>query len=161
MAIKIKSLEVDDLTKKSLDKDFLYKDLSLDIENDVFLNKRLNKKESLKDVAAIYDIEAVKNSIRTAMLTSPGENILVPTYGIDLRRYIFEPVSDFTTEIIRKDITRQLPFFEPRVEVVNVTVIGDPENNQYNIVLQINVPSLGITGLSLKSELNSSGYTIL
>ncbi len=161
MAIKIKSLKVDPLTEKSLDREYLYKDLSLDIEKDYFLNRQLNKNQSLNDLAVIYDVEAVKNSIRTAFLTSPGENILNPSYGVDLRQFLFEPVNRFTTEIIQSKIADELPIWEPRIQLEDVTVVGDTDQNSYYITMQINIPSLGVTGLSIKSELNSVGYTIL
>jgi phage baseplate assembly protein W len=78
-----------------------------------------------------------------------------------LRRFLFEPVDDFIADIIQDDIENKLPRAEPRVVVRNVSVVGDEESQQYNISLQIDVPSLGVTGVSLKSKLDSSGYTIL
>jgi len=161
MAIKIKSLEANSLDKKSLDNGFLYKDLALDLNPAYSYNSQLNKKEFLKDVQASYDVEAIKNSIANAFLTSPGEKILSPTYGIDLRRFIFEPIDDFTTEIIKDDIETNLPIMEPRITIENLSIDPDEEANQYNIDLQINVPSLGVYGLNIKSRLNTSGYTIL
>lgn len=161
MSIKIKSLQPSTLDLKSLNQDYLYKDLSLDLENQVFLNRQLNKKESLKDIQALFDVESVKNSIKNALLTSPGDKILNPTYGIDLRQFIFEPVNDFFTEIIRETIQDKLPDMEPRITIENLQVIGVEDENTYYIDLQINVPSLDIYGLSIKSELNSTGYTVL
>jgi phage baseplate assembly protein W len=161
MGIKINSLKVDKLSEKSLKGDYLYKDLVLDLTQDVSYNNQLNKNEKIKDVAALYDVESVKNSITTAFLTSPGDKILNPTYGVDLRRYIFEPVDDFTSDIIKDDIETKLPLMEPRVTIKNVQVIPDEDNNQYNISFQIDVPSLDIKGLSIKSQLNSTGYTVL
>jgi phage baseplate assembly protein W len=161
MAIKIKSLEAEKISKKALDKQFLYKDVFLDIETRTSFNSQLNRQEQLNDIQALYDVEAVKNSIRTAFLTAPGDKILNPTYGMDLREFLFEPISDFTTDIIRDKIEDQLPIMEPRITVENVDVIGDPDNNQYNIYLQINIPSLNIYGVNLKSTLNSVGYTIV
>jgi len=161
MAIKINSLKIDKLSDKALKSDYLYKDLALDLSQDVSYNNQLNKTETLKDVRAIYDIESVKNSITTAFLTSPGDKILNPTYGVDLRQFVFEPIDDFTSEIIQDLIETQLPIMEPRVVVRDVSVIGDEDINQYNISLTIDVPSLNIYGVSIKSELNNVGYTIL
>jgi phage baseplate assembly protein W len=158
--IKIKSLRPDSLSEKSLQKQYLYKDLELDMASDVYLNKQLNKRESLKDLAAIYDIEAVKNSIVTAFLTAPGDKILNPTYGIDLRQYLFEPIDDFIIDIITDDIENKLPEMEPRVQVIGVKVEGDEDNNTIFVELQINVPTLNVYGISIKSEINSSGYSI-
>ena len=80
---------------------------------------------------------------------------------MNLTQYIFEPVDAFITMIIRDDIVTKLPDMEPRIEVVNVSVVGDAETQTYNIELKIDVPSLGITGISIKSQLNSTGYSIL
>lgn len=161
MAIKIKSLEATPIAKKALDGGFLYKDLSLDLTPSFSYNSQLHRKEILKDVQAIFDVEAVKNSIKNALMTTPGEKILDPTYGVDLRQYLFEPIDDFTTALIQDDIEIKLPKMESRITLKNVSVVGDEENNQYNIELQIDIPSLDVYGLSIKSELASTGYTIL
>ncbi len=132
----------------------------LDLTPAVYLNAQLNKTESLKDVAALYNVEAVKNSIVTAFLTAPGDKILSPTYGLDLRQFLFEPIDDFLIDIIEDLVKNGLPTMEPRIEVENVEVVGDEDDNSIFITLQINVPSLDITGLSIKTEINSTGYTV-
>jgi phage baseplate assembly protein W len=161
MSIKIKSLKVDKLSEKSLKGDYLYKDISFDLSQDVSYNNQLNKQEFLKDIKPLYDVEAVKNSVATAFLTAPGDKILNPTYGVDLRQYVFERVDDFTADIIKDDIETKLPIMEPRINIRNVVVEGDEDNNEYKISMQIDVPSLDVYGLSIKSKLNSNGYTIL
>jgi len=161
MAIKIKSLEVDKLSKESLKNGFLYKDLFLDISPQYSYNKQLHKKEYVKDIQALFDIKSVKNSIKNAFLTSPGEKLLNPTYGIDLRRFLFQPITVFTTDIIRSEISSKLPIMEPRVTVSNIQVNGIPDENKIDIEFQIDVPSLNVYGLQLKSQLSNTGYVIL
>lgn len=161
MNIKIKSLEASKLDRESIKKDYLYKDVFFDLEPQYSYNNQLNRKEKLKDIQALYDVEAIKTSIVNTFLTSPGQKILNPKFGIDLRRFLFEPIDQYTTQIIKNDIEIRLPLSEPRITVENVQVIGNEEAQEYDIYLQINVPSLNITGLDLKSKLNSSGYTIL
>ncbi len=161
MSIKIKSLAADTLSDSSLKKGYLYKDVEFDLTPTFSKNSQLNRIEYQKDVQALYDIEAVKNSIATCFLTTPGQKILNPLFGIDLRRHLFEPIDDFTADIIMDDISVKLPRMEPRVTVRDVQVVADEEANQYNIYLQIDVPSLDVYGVSIKSELSTSGYTIL
>lgn len=161
MSIKLKTLKAPVNTENSLKKNYLYKDISFDLSSDVTYNNQLNKTEYLNDILPLYDVEAVKNSVVTAFLTAPGQKILNPTYGMDLRQYVFESVDDFTADIIDDHIRTQLPIMEPRITIVNLEVIPDEDALSYYINLQIDVPSLDITGLSLKSELNSVGYTIV
>jgi len=159
--IKIDTVSVSKADNNAIKQNYLYKDLFLDIKNSYSYNAQLNRKEELKDVAGLYDIESIKNSIANALLTSPGEKILNPEFGIDLRRFLFEPVDVFTTQEIRADIEENLPNFEPRIELERVDVEALEDEQQYNIQLQINVPSLNVYGLSLRSVLNSNGYNFI
>jgi phage baseplate assembly protein W len=161
MNIKIKSLEVSKIDRFSSKRDYLYKDVAFDLIPSFSYNNQLNKRENQKDINALYDVEAVKNSIANAFLTTPGQKILNPTFGIDIRQYLFEPVDTFTSELIRDDIESKLPASEPRITVEDVVVEAMEEQQEYYISLQINIPSLGVTGLSIKSKLNSIGYVIL
>jgi len=159
--IKIDSVSVTEAEDAALKQQYLYKDLFLDIKNRVSFNRQLNRKEELKDVQGLYDIESIQNSIANALLTSPGEKILNPEFGIDLRRFIFDPVSPFTELEIQSDIEENLPNFEPRIELEKVEVSANEDQQEYNITLQINVPSLNVYGLSLRSVLNSNGYNFI
>jgi|TARA_R100001129_G_scaffold148276_1_gene109837 phage baseplate assembly protein W len=159
--IKIDSVSVTEAEKNALKQNYLYKDLFLDIKNRVSFNRQLNRKEELKDVQGLFDIESIQNSIANALLTSPGQKILNPEFGIDLRRFIFEPVSPFTQLEIQTDIEERLPGLEPRIELENVEVSANEDQQEYNITLQINVPSLNVYGLSLRSVLNSNGYNFV
>jgi len=159
--IKIDSVAVSKADNNAIKQNYLYKDLFLDLQNSYSYNAQLNRKEELKDIAGLYDVEAIKSSIANALLTSPGEKILNPEFGVDLRRFIFEPVDVFTTQEIQADIEENLPNFEPRIELERVEVEALEEEQQYNIQLQINVPSLNVYGLSLRSVLNSNGYNFI
>jgi phage baseplate assembly protein W len=158
ISLKLTNIAPSKGKEASLEKGFLYKDVLLDFEDGYTYNNQLNTKAKLNDIVALFDLDAVKNSIKTCFLTSPGQKILSPEYGIDLRQYLFEPITADTAFFIRDDIFNNLPRFEPRVTVQGVSVIPDPDNNQYNITLQIDVPSLNIYGVSLKNALNSNGY---
>ena len=70
-------------------------------------------------------------------------------------------MDEFTAEDIQDDIERKLPRSEPRIVVKNVSVVGDEDAQEYDVALQIDVPSLGVKGLSIKSKLNSTGYSII
>ena len=159
--IKISDVSVDNADNAALDSGYRYKDLFLDLETSVYYNQQYNKDSILKDVQGLFDISSIKNSIANIFLTSPGQKILNPTFGIDLRRYVFEPITTFTSYQIKSDILNNLPDMEPRITLDLVTVIPIPDRQEYYITLLIDVPSLNIYGLSLKSLLNTAGYYTL
>ena len=158
--VKISNISVDKSSNAALSKGYLYKDLLLPIKNRVSYNNQLKRNVELRDIQGLFDIEAVRQSIVNCFLTSPGQKILSPEFGIDLRRHIFEPIDDWTHMAIEEEIKDKLPGLEPRIQLQSVTVEPDIDEQEYNITLQINVPSLNVYGLSLKSVLNSNGYFI-
>ena len=159
--IKIPELSYKKLEDSSLERNYLYKDLLLDLRMDVFYNEQLQKGQQLRDVKPLFDLEAVKNSITNFFLTAPGQKILNPLFGIDLRRHLFEQVSSFEETWIRADIETHLPNQEPRIELENVDVIARPDQNRFDIYLKINVPSLNAYGITLEGRLNNEGYYIV
>ena len=82
--IKLTDVSVDKSEDAALKEGYLYKDLFLDLVPEVYYNKQLNKAVVLKDVQGSYDIQAIKNSIINIFLTSPGQKILNPQFGLDL-----------------------------------------------------------------------------
>lgn len=159
MGITIKSLQKNNSQKKSTD--YLFKDVVFDLSPSYSYNNQLNRQENLRDIRANFDIEAIKTSVGNCFLTSPGQKILNPTFGVDLRRFLFDPVDKYIANIITDDIRRKLPIMEPRIRVSNVSVVPNAENQEYEIYLQIDVPILNVEGLSIKSTLNTNGYTTL
>tara|TARA_R110000744_G_scaffold36801_2_gene84755 strand:+ start:459 stop:947 length:489 start_codon:yes stop_codon:yes gene_type:complete len=159
--IKISDVSVDKKDNAALKGGYLYKDLFLDLVPEVYYNKQLNKDVVLKDIQGSYDLQAIKNSIINAFLTSPGQKILNPEFGIDLRRYLFDPVNSSTAYKIKYDIDTKLPEQEPRIQLQQVTVDAITDAQEYYIALQINIPSLNAYGITLKSLLNSNGYYVL
>lgn len=157
ISLKLTDLSVSKEQDRNIQSSYLYKDIALDLRQGVYRTNNINRDTPLNDVQAIYDIDSIKTSIANCFLTSPGQRILYPRYGIDLRRYLFSSISNDTAFFISRDIER-LPVFEPRITVLNINVEPDEENSQYNIFIQINVPSLDIYGLTLKNYLNSEGY---
>jgi phage baseplate assembly protein W len=159
--IKLTDVSVDKSEDNALDNGYLYKDLLLDLETSVYYNEQLNKTTTLKDVQGLFDLDSIKNSIANIFLTSPGQKILSPEFGINLRRFLFEPITNFTAYRIKSDIVNNLPDMEPRIELEETTVVPIPDEHEFFITLQINVPSLNVYGISLKSLLNSNGYYVL
>lgn len=119
-----------------------YKDLALDIQrSDTFVQET---REVLpgNDIKASYDTAAIKNSLRNLFNTRKGQRFLFPEYGLDLYRYLFEPISREVAEIIGEDIKRGVELFEPRVRVLRVEVTGRLSLNTYDIKIFVEIPTL-------------------
>ena len=57
----------------------------------------------------------VRESIRLILLTEPGERLMREEFGCGLRRFLFEPNTVTTRQLIRDRITQAIGRWEPRV----------------------------------------------
>lgn len=68
----------------------------------------------------------IRESIRVLLLTREGERLQQPDLGASLDRWLFEPNTVTTRQVIRDRITRTLQQWEPRIAVEAVEVEEDP-----------------------------------
>ncbi len=69
--------------------------------------------------------ENIRENIRVILLTRRGERLLLPDFGGGLDRYLFEPNTAATRQLLQADITRALARWEGRIRVEDVTVEQD------------------------------------
>jgi phage baseplate assembly protein W len=70
----------------------------------------------------------VRESIRIILLTDERERLRLPEFGGGLSRYLFEPNTATTRQLIRDRIERALAEWEPRIRVESVLVDPDPKD---------------------------------
>jgi uncharacterized protein len=64
--------------------------------------------------------EQVKSNLINLLLTSPGERLLNPNFGVGIRDLLFEQVIDKETVLIR--ITDGAQLYLPEIEIVDVFI---------------------------------------
>lgn len=139
-------------------KPYTYADLHLDLQEKYLINDNFNQRPEINDLRLDYDLDAIKNSIRNIFYTSPGEKILNQEFGLDLRNFLFEPITSKNSFAIKRIISGEIGLLEPRIVVKSVDVVPDTDNDQYSITMMFDVPTLDITNASLFGVLNKSGY---
>jgi phage baseplate assembly protein W len=70
----------------------------------------------------------VREAIRIILMTDRGERIRLPEFGGALSRFMFEPNTVTTRQLILDSITKALQRWEPRIAVEAVTVEPDPDD---------------------------------
>lgn len=161
MAIKLNTIRTPDEVQENLDRGYLYKDVSFDLNLQNTLGGELFRSNDNKDLRSLYDSNAILTSLKNILTTSPGEKLLNPEFGLDLRDYLFESVTETKAFFIGQDILLGLAAQEPRVSLDEITVIAMPEENAYEITLGISIPTLKVYEISLKGILNNDGYVFV
>src|SRR5665213_4604385 len=84
----------------------------------------------------------VEESIKIIINTMPGERIMQPEFGCDLRKFVFEPISETFMSQLNNVIYNALLNYEPRIiyEKAEVTTQNDMEgtiflNIFYSIII--------------------------
>jgi len=137
---------------------YIFNDLHLDTDERTSNKSELAQSPERNDFKSDFDLDALRNSIYNLFTTSPGEKILTPEFGLNLLNYIFSPITEFNANEIKRDIKIGIGRFEPRMSLIDVKVIPDEDQNEYNITVEFDVPRLNIKNQKLFGSLNQNGY---
>jgi uncharacterized protein len=88
-------------------------------------------------VALVTGDEAIARSIKIILGTQIGERVLRPTFGSRLYELVFAPANPSTFGLAEMYVEEALSFWEPRINVNEVTAYIDAEN-QERICITIN-----------------------
>lgn len=125
---------IGDPTTKVVSRSSLYSDIDLSFK----------AHPNTGDITTSRDVEAIKQSVRNLISTNPGERPFSPTLGSRVRGLLFELVDPFTAISLKEAIKEVLLNFEPRIDVLEVSVIPEEDNNRYRISISYQI----ITSLS-------------
>jgi phage baseplate assembly protein W len=64
--------------------------------------------------------ELVKQNFKMLLLTSPGERIMIPDYGVGIRNYLFELKTPETYEEISAKISEQTKRYMPFIQLTRI-----------------------------------------
>ena len=92
-----------------------------------------------KDLLSYKNEDSVKRSIRNILLTDRGERFFNPTFGSDIRKMLFENFSPATEQVVADLIKTAIGNHEPRANVIDVNVSGNPDQNSMYINIVVSV----------------------
>lgn len=70
-----------------------------------------------------YGIELVKQNVVELLTTKRGDRVMLPTFGTNIHKALFEPLDEYLKADIEKEILRTISEFEPRVDVLSLEVL--------------------------------------
>ena len=79
-------------------------------------------------LARLSDADLIHQSIALILSTSPGERVMEPTFGCELKHQTFDANNDQAVHLANHSVRSALLEWEPRIEVSDVTSRVDPAN---------------------------------
>ena len=85
-------------------------------------------------------IESIKNNIKLLLKTQRGERVFQPNLGLDIRRFLFEQVTEDTQVQIENDIVDTFATWLPFVELREIDIDTSRQDiNKINIKIVFNI----------------------
>lgn len=127
-------------------KSFVYKDVKWHFNNGMNKSKKDTKGnyilDAVKGFDELDDTQSVMNGIRNIFRWKKGQRIILPEFGNSLDNFLYEPITDLTAQNIYMEIKNMIDKWEPRANIKNINVIPDYDNNQYNVSVEIVIPTI-------------------
>ena len=93
------------------------------------------------DVYKKKDAAAVKQSIKNLLLTDFYEKPFQPFYGANLRAMLFELADEDTEDEVEENIINAINKYEPRAEILTITVNILPDQNDMRVSVYFKIIS--------------------
>lgn len=86
-----------------------------------------------------YD-DLAKQNLKMLILTNPGERIMNPSFGVGIRKFLFEFNGQPTYDKITSAIQQQVSIYLPYIQIENIHYVvpeGNPDLYPNDLIVQI------------------------
>jgi phage baseplate assembly protein W len=107
---------------------------------DLFFGQN-NKTE---DVNIVYDVQAVKRSVRNLVFLNVFDKPFHPEISSGVRETLFELMTPITAIILAKQVENVIENFEPRARLIGVKALPNLDRNEYEVIVEfyiVNAPT--------------------
>jgi phage baseplate assembly protein W len=98
-------------------------------------------KKPAGDIYKKRDAAAVKQSIKNLLLTDYFEKPFQPFFGANLRAMLFELADEDTEDEVEENIRSAINKYEPRAEILTITVNVLPDQNDMRVSVYFKIIS--------------------
>lgn len=88
------------------------------------------------DLIDVKNESAIARSIRNLVFTLPGERFFNQNLGSKVSNSLFDNIDNVSSSIISDEIRNTIENYEPRVNLINVTVSPNYDENEFNVTIQ-------------------------
>jgi phage baseplate assembly protein W len=80
--------------------------------------------------------DQIKSNLINLLLTNVGERVMNPTFGCELKKFIFEGITDLNLDNLRISLTNSISIFIPEITVTDINFDPDEDNNILNLTIE-------------------------
>jgi phage baseplate assembly protein W len=79
--------------------------------------------------------DQIKSNLINLLLTSIGERVMNPTFGCNLKRFIFEGINDSNFDFLEQNLIESISIFIPEITVSNISFEPETDSNIVNLTI--------------------------
>jgi phage baseplate assembly protein W len=79
--------------------------------------------------------DQIKSNLINLLLTDVGERVMNPTFGCNLKRFLFEGITDSNIELLVNSLGNSISIFIPEITVTNIEVVPTPDSNLIDLTI--------------------------
>jgi phage baseplate assembly protein W len=110
--------------------------------------------QSNGDITLLTDLDSVFNSIKNLVLTNKGERRMLPSYGSNIQKLLFEPLDEITARRIGEELVGELKVWEDRITISSMDVEILYDEDSYKIRLNFYISE------SLNQEIQTISFIL-
>jgi len=96
--------------------------------------------------------DTIKQNLKNLVLTNPGERVYDANFGVGIKRFLFENMSEAVDADIISRIGNQISKYMSFLSVNSIKILRKDDYNSISITISYSVPSLSVTDyLSLEN----------
>ena len=94
--------------------------------------------------------EAIKQNVKNLFLTNKGERVMMPSFGVGFREFLFENWTAGLASEIESAARTQVKIYLPFVKLNNLTFLTEEEStnispNMVRVIVNYSIPKFGAT----------------
>lgn len=85
----------------------------------------------------VSDQTDIEQSLNILLSTALGERVMEPTFGCDLRPYLFDPLSPHLIGYLKDRVRNAILYFETRISIISIDVTATGSTDLLDGLFQI------------------------
>jgi phage baseplate assembly protein W len=108
------------------------------------------------DLIGLKNESAIARSVRNLVFTLPGERFFNENLGSKVSRSLFENIDEISASVIQDEITNTINNYEPRVNLIDVSVSPNYDENEFNVTINYRIVGIDVLPQQLSFALQST-----
>ena len=80
--------------------------------------------------------DQIKSNLVNLLLTDTGERIMNPNFGTNLKRFLFEGITDNNLETLKDNILNSILTYIYEITVTNIILVPNTDNNLVSLTIE-------------------------